>query len=235
MADEELAQWKAVKTGDEIVAIRKIRGRCMHGFRTRERRGAGRSMHEGRRRGTLRWTRFLHVGHTFRRAYGAFARSTVKRVETGDLVLTHCNSQVNGYWTDITRTFSTGELNERKRNMDGAVFEAREAAMAALKPGVSSCDVDHAARRVLEARGFGKQFRHSTWHGVGFSAIDALAVPRLHPQSPDRIEPGMVFNVEPAGYFEDFGGLRHCEIVVMKESGAEILTPFLSSLKDLGM
>ena len=114
-----------------------------------------------------------------------------------------------------------------------AVFEAREAALSSLKPGVAASTVDRAARQVMEAHGFGQQFRHSTGHGVGFSAIDALALPRLHPKSPDRIEPGMVFNVEPAIYLKDFGGVRQCEMVAMTESGPEILTRFLWSLEDL--
>ena len=166
-------------------------------------------------------------------AYGAFARSTGKQIEPGDLVLTHCNSQVEGYWTDITRTFTTGDFTSRKRDMYDALFAARDAALAAIAPGVAACDVDAAARSVMTERGFGNAFKHSTGHGVGFGAIDAHALPRLHPKSPDRIEVGMVFNVEPGIYFEDFGGMRQCEMVAMTERGAEVLTSFQSHVEDL--
>lgn len=73
---------------------------------------------------------------------------------------------------------------------------------------------------------FGPQFKHSTGHGVGFSAISANAKPRLHPKSTETLETGMVFNVEPAIYFEGYGGIRHCDMVTVTEAGAELLTPF---------
>lgn len=107
-----------------------------------------------------------------------------------------------------------------------AVFAAREAALAAIRPGAKAADVDKAARDVLEARGFGSKFKHSTGHGVGFEAISAGAKPRLHPKSSDTLETGMVFNVEPAIYIEDYGGIRHCDMVAVTDTGAEVLTPF---------
>jgi Xaa-Pro aminopeptidase len=107
-----------------------------------------------------------------------------------------------------------------------AVFEAREAAIASVRPGVKAAEVDAAARQVLKGRGFEREFMHGTGHAVGFAAIDHLARPRLHPASPDVLEAGMVFNVEPALYFPGFGGIRHCDMVLATESGAEVLTPF---------
>jgi len=138
----------------------------------------------------------VHSGN----AYGAFARSTSKLIERGDLALTHCNSQVNGYWTDITRTYAIGGISDRDREMYDAIFAARGAALQATAPGVAAADVDRAARTVLDSRGFGARFKHSTGHGVGFGAIDANALPRIHPKSPDRLEQGMVFNIEPGIY-----------------------------------
>ena len=99
---------------------------------------------------------------------------------------------------------------------------------------MNAADVDAAARDVLKMRGFGPQFKHSTGHGVGFSAIDANAKPRLHPKSEDTLEAGMVFNVEPAIYFEGYGGMRHCDMVAVTDSGAEVLTPFQSSTGQSG-
>jgi len=138
-------------------------------------------------------------------ASGAYARSRAKRIESRDLVLVHCNSYADGYWTDITRTYSIGKLEERPKQMYEAVFAAREAALAAIRPGARAADVDKAAHDVLGARGFGPQFKHSTGHGVGFSAISANAKPRLHPKSEETLEIGMVFNVEPAIYFDGYG------------------------------
>jgi Xaa-Pro aminopeptidase len=166
-------------------------------------------------------------------ASGAYARSRAKRIEREDLLLVHVNSYADGYWTDITRTYSMGELDERRQRMYDAVFAARESALCAIRPGAKGADVDTAARDVLEARGFGPQFKHSTGHGVGFSAIAANAKPRLHPKSEETLETGMVFNVEPAIYIDGYGGLRHCDMVAVTETGADLLTPFQCGIDDL--
>ncbi len=168
-------------------------------------------------------------------ASGAYARSRAKRIDPGDLVLVHCNSYADGYWTDITRTYSMGKPEERQEQMYEAVFAAREAALATIRPGAKAAEVDKAARDVLKARGFGPQFKHSTGHGVGFSAISANAKPRLHPKSGDTLEIGMVFNVEPAIYFDGYGGIRHCDMVTVTEAGAELLTPFQCVASELSI
>jgi len=114
-----------------------------------------------------------------------------------------------------------------------AVFSAREAALAAIRPGVKAAAVDHAARAELENLGFGREFKHPTGHGVGFAAIDHNALPRLHPRSEDVLEAGMVFNVEPAIYIDGLGGLRHCDMVAVTDTGVEIVTTFQTSLEEL--
>src|SRR5205823_5338313 len=134
------------------------------------------------------------------RAGRAYARSRATRLRDGDLVLLHCNSYAEGYWTDITRTYSLGAAGAVNRRMFAAVLEARAAALATIRAGVRAADVDAAARRTLEAHGFGDAFTHQTGHGVGFAAINHDARPRLHPRSPDILDVGMVFNVEPAIY-----------------------------------
>jgi Xaa-Pro aminopeptidase len=63
---------------------------------------------------------------------------------------------------------------------------------------------------------------------VGFAAINHDALPRIHPLSDDILEIGMVFNIEPAVYVPEIGGIRHCDMVAVTENGAELLTPFQS-------
>ncbi len=166
-------------------------------------------------------------------ACGAYARSRGRKLSAGDFVLVHCNSYVDGYWTDITRTFCLGEPSPRQRAMYEAVQAATEAAIRTIRPGVQAREVDHAARQILAERGFGEQFKHSTGHGVGFAAINHNARPRLHPQSDDELQIGMVFNAEPAIYFADYGGLRHCDVVAVSREGAEVLTTFQSRIEEL--
>jgi Xaa-Pro dipeptidase len=176
---------------------------------------------------------FCMAGQHSANASGAYARSRSSRIREGDLVLTHCNSHADGYWTDITRTYCIGEPNELQRRMYEAVFDARAAALAVVYPGVEGCDVDRAAREVMASRGLADNFKHSTGHGVGFAAIDHNALPRLHPLSRDRLESGMVCNIEPAAYIEGFGGLRHCDVVAVTAAGPEVLTPFQANAKDV--
>lgn len=160
------------------------------------------------------------------KAAAAYARSRSRKVEHGDFVLVHCNSYVDGFWTDITRTYVIGKPEHKQKEVQQAIFEARAAALNAIRPGAQARDIDHAARLALAEHGFRKEFKHSTGHGVGFAAIDANALPRLHPKSPDVLERGMVFNVEPGVYIDGLGGARHCDTVVVTHGGVEVLSDF---------
>jgi Xaa-Pro aminopeptidase/Xaa-Pro dipeptidase len=126
-----------------------------------------------------------------------------------------------------------GAPEAKQRQVDEAVFEARQAALEAIAPGVEARTVDEAARSVLAMHGFGEEFKHSTGHGVGFAAISANARPQIHPASRERLDPGMVFNVEPAVYLEGYGGVRQCDMVVVTGTGYELLTPFQTTADEL--
>lgn len=166
-------------------------------------------------------------------AFASFQRTRSRRLSRGDLVLIHCNSYVDGYWTDITRTYCLGPPDETKVHMLESILEAREAALQAIKPGVEAAQVDTAARNVLKHHGFEREFKHGLGHGVGFAAIDHNAWPRLHPASDDVLQTGMVLNIEPAIYIEGFGGMRHCDMVAVTKNGAEVLTPFQTKASSL--
>ncbi|MGC2215320.1 MAG: Xaa-Pro peptidase family protein [Silvibacterium sp.] len=151
-------------------------------------------------------------------AAAAFARTRQRTVQREDLVMIHANTCGEGYWSDITRTFTVGERTARQKQMRGAIMEARQAALDVIRPGVAASKVDCAARNVLEKHGYGKEFKHALGHEVGFAAAYANGHPRIHPASPDVLEEGMTFNVEPAIYFDGYGGIRHCDVaaVVLK-------------------
>ncbi len=81
-------------------------------------------------------------------------------------------------------------------------------ALRAVHPGASAHEIDFATRSVMERFGFGGAFRHATGHAVGFAAANANGLPRIHPKSSDVLEEGMTFNIEPAAYFDGYGGMR---------------------------
>lgn len=159
-------------------------------------------------------------------AWAAFQQSRSTPLAHGVPILLHCNSYADGYWTDLTRTYVIGQPDEQLRRVFDALARARDAALAAIKPGVAAREVDHAARSVLEQAGFGAAFRHGLGHGVGFSAIDHNEPPRIHPASHEVLEEGMVFNIEPGIYIDGWGGARDCNMVAVTAAGCELLSPF---------
>ncbi len=166
-------------------------------------------------------------------AAGAYARSRPKPVARGEPILVHCNGYADGYWVDVTRTYILGDPDRRQGELFDAVLQARAAALEVIRPGTRAADVDRAARGVLEDRGLGDRFKHPAGHGVGFHAIDPNARPRIHPRSDDVLEEGMVFNLEPAVYFDGECGLRHCDMIAVTADGHEILTPFQAAIDQL--
>jgi Xaa-Pro aminopeptidase len=241
-ADDMLARLAAVKTPAEVGRLRiscRIAAEAFEQGRARLRPGLqeaaaaelfrvplkviGTARKGVQRAEGLAW---CMSGRNSARASGSYARSRADQIAPHDFVLVHCNSCADGYWTDITRTYVLGVPEDRQLRLYEAVFSARAAALAAIRPGARASEVDRAAREVLKSRGVGEAFKHPTGHGIGFAAIAPNARPRIHPQSQEILEPGMVFNVEPAVYFPGYGGLRHCDVVTVTASGAEVLTPF---------
>ncbi len=118
---------------------------------------------------------FCMSGPNSATADAAYARTRQRVVEQGDLVMIHANTCADGYWTDITRTYTAGEPSARQQTIRAAMMEARTAALRAIRPGVKAAEVDHAARSVMKAHDCGEAFKHATGHGVGFAAANATA------------------------------------------------------------
>ena len=176
---------------------------------------------------------FCMSGPNSAKAFAAYARSRARELEIGDFAMVHCNSHADGYWTDITRTYCLKVLSDRQCKIYNLIFDAAKAAFEAVRPGARAAEVDRAAREVLRQAGCAEAFKHGTGHGVGFEGISHNALPRIHPASRDLLECGMVFNVEPALYFDGYGGARHCDMIAVTETGAELLTPFQQTIEEL--
>ena len=155
------------------------------------------------------------------------ARPTSRKIVAHELLLIDMGACQDGYMSDMTRMLFLGRPTKRVTNMYKAVAEAQLAAIDAVRPGVTSSQVDHKARRILELQGYGKAFVHSTGHGLG---LEIHEPPRLGKRDKTRLEPGMVITIEPGAYIRGFGGVRIEDTVLVTENGCEVLTPTTKEL-----
>ena len=134
---------------------------------------------------------------------------------------------VEGYTSDCTRTFATGDLPDDLARAYEVCAQAQRDALAAVRSGARGSDVDAVSRTPIEAAGWGDRYGHGLGHGVGLLVHEA---PTLRPESEDVLEPGNVVTVEPGIYLEGEGGVRIEDLVVVTEDGCEILTGFTKEL-----
>ena len=153
------------------------------------------------------------------------ARPTDRLLCPGDLVVLDFGGVLDGYCLDVTRMSAVGPLSGQALALFDAVKVAAEAAIAAVRPGILTSDVDAAARDVLTARGLGEAFTHSTGHGLGLDVHEAPRVGRSDPDAREMVQPGMVFTIEPGAYVEGLGGVRLEDDVLVTVAGGEVITP----------
>ncbi len=150
------------------------------------------------------------------------ARPTTGRICGGDFVLIDWGATAaSGYRSDLTRILVTGKISPKLEKVYGVVLKAQQAGIKAIRPGARCCDVDAAARRVVEEAGFGKQFSHGLGHGIGLNIHEA---PRFSAAFETRLQPGMVVTVEPGISVEGWGGVRIEDDCLVTRHGAEVLT-----------
>jgi Xaa-Pro aminopeptidase len=126
------------------------------------------------------------------------------------------------YCSDMTRTLHLGRPPKEALRAYGAVREAQQAALDAVKPGATVGAVDGAARKSLRKQGLDKFFTHSTGHGVGLEIHES---PRIAAGQKDLLQPGMVITIEPGVYLPGKFGIRIEDTILVTDSGCEILTP----------
>jgi Xaa-Pro aminopeptidase len=129
---------------------------------------------------------------------------------------------LSGYCSDMTRTVYVGRPSAEARGVYQAVKQAQQAAVDAVGPGISVSEIDCAARKSLQKNGLAKYFTHSTGHGVGLEIHEA---PRVATGQTEILQPGMVITIEPGVYVPGKWGVRIEDMVVVTESGCEVLTP----------
>lgn len=146
----------------------------------------------------------------------------------GELVVFDMGAQLDGYCSDGTRTFATGDPGEEAIAVYEVVREAQAASLEAIKAGEKGEDVDKVARAVIEAAGHGERFGHGLGHGVGLEVHEA---PRLSLRSDDVLAPGEVVTVEPGIYLPGRLGVRIEDLVVVTEDGLRNLSSLPKELQ----
>ena len=149
------------------------------------------------------------------------ARPSLARIRRGFVVLDY-GVIVGGYCSDMTRTVWLGRADRAMRNLYAAVLEAQLAGIAAVRSGVEAQQVDAAARKILRGHKLDKYFTHSLGHGVG---IEIHESPRLAKGEMQKLEAGMVITIEPGVYVAGKGGVRIEDMILVTDTGCEVLTP----------
>jgi Xaa-Pro aminopeptidase len=144
-----------------------------------------------------------------------------REIRPGDPVVLDFGAYVDGYPGDQTRTVVFGgDPPAEFETVHETVLEAHHAGVDAVEPDVEASAVDRAAREVIEDAGYGDAFVHRTGHGVG---LEVHEPPYVVADNDRRLEPGMVFSVEPGVYFDGEFGVRIEDLVVVTEDGCERL------------
>jgi Xaa-Pro aminopeptidase len=154
---------------------------------------------------------------------GAFPHHHTGKRVLGDneAVLIDIGGRKDGYPSDMTRVATVGAVSGEFDKVHAVLERAVQAALAAVKPGVTAKSVDKAARDVIAEAGYGDHFLHRTGHGLG---IDIHEPPYITAASEAPLEEGNVFSIEPGIYLQGQFGVRLEEIVIVRGGKAEILS-----------
>jgi len=149
-------------------------------------------------------------------------RASTQPIPSGAFVVCDFGVILSGYCSDETRTVWVGSVPEDARRCYEVVREAQQAAVEAVRPGITVGEVDAAARKPLKKSGLARYFTHSTGHGVGLEIHES---PRVAAGQKEILQPGMVITIEPGIYFPGKWGVRIEDMVGVTSAGCEVLTP----------
>jgi Xaa-Pro aminopeptidase len=163
-------------------------------------------------------------------AHSALPHAVPRDVEipAGTLVVIDWGAQLDGYMSDCTRTFATGELDPRDRAVYDLVLRAQEEALAAVRPGPTGKEVDAIARAIIDDAGHAEHFGHGLGHGVGLEVHEG---PRLSKMGNDVLAAGNIVTVEPGVYVPGAVGVRIEDLVAITDDGHEVLSGLPKELR----
>jgi Xaa-Pro aminopeptidase len=149
------------------------------------------------------------------------ARPSDKRISKDDFVMLDIGCRLDAYNSDMTRMVALGNVKKKLKEIYDVVRGAQDLAIGKIRPGEKIASIDIAARAHIAENGYGKYFGHATGHGIG---LEVHEDPTISSVADGKLESGMVFTVEPAIYLPGIGGVRIEDMVVVTDSGCEILT-----------
>jgi len=156
---------------------------------------------------------------------------TERPLQNGDLLVIDWGAAYHGYFSDLTRTFAIGKVEDEYHLIASIVEQANAAGRASAKPGMPAGEVDQVTRKVIVDAGYGKYFTHRTGHGLGMEGHEP---PYIFAENTQVLSKGMSFTVEPGIYLPGRGGVRIEDNVVITENGSETLSTLPRQLQILG-
>jgi len=147
------------------------------------------------------------------------AHSRQNLITRNSVVVVDLGAKYSGYYSDMTRTILTGELNSSDKNLLEFVRNLEHECIDRLYEGMPATELYEFAEKKIKGRGF--KFYHSLGHGVG---LDVHELPNIGPESEDVLKSGMVFTIEPGIYIPKKFGIRFEDMVLLKKNGIDILT-----------
>ena len=221
---------RMVKDHDEIKRIRaavmlgaKIFDRALEVLRAGKTEvEVAAQMEVAARRGGAEEMSFPTIIASGKRSALPHGRASTQAIPSGAFVVCDFGVILSGYCSDQTRTIWVGRATDEAHRAYQAVRTAQQAAVNAVKPGITVGEVDAAARKSLQKAGLGRYFTHSTGHGVGLEIHEG---PRVANGQREILQPGMVITIEPGVYFPGKWGVRIEDMVVVTATGCEVLTP----------
>jgi Xaa-Pro aminopeptidase len=184
-------------------------------------------MEHGARRAGAEGMSFETIIASGKRSAMPHARASGQAIPAQGFVVCDFGVILAGYCSDMTRTVYVGRPSDQARRFYDTVRRAQQAAVDRVAPGVSVGEVDRAARRMLRKAGLARYFSHSTGHGVGLEIHEA---PRVAAGQHEVLQPGMVITIEPGAYIPGRWGVRVEDMVVVTETGSEVITPTTKEL-----
>ncbi|HYV38578.1 MAG TPA: Xaa-Pro peptidase family protein [Gemmataceae bacterium] len=236
-ANNRIEKMRAVKDETEIEQIReaiRIAERAFDMFRSMLRaddseKDLSDAMESYVRRAGGRCTSFPTIAAVGLRAALPHCPAGANRVSESELLLVDWGASGRFYKSDLTRVLiprktsrlSARDVEHQLQEVYDVVLRAQLTAIAAIRPGVKSGDIDAAARKVITDAGYGEKFTHSTGHGIGMQVHE---MPGLRAGTETVLEAGMVVTVEPGIYLAGWGGVRIEDDVLIAPDGCEVLT-----------